>query len=155
MQNFDTGILNTRHYFNFLLYYFFSLNCSAHIIDIVLRRKNSNFAQNFQCMFRKRTEYSNLYTLGSRDGWSCIYFMFTHTPPINLYSGLPLSSKQNTHALTHSSLPLLLIQTSRTFEIKYALTLAVRKTQLKYTLRYLANKFAIFLIEFSLLLTTS
>ena len=39
--------------------------------------------------------------------------------------------------------------------MKYALALAVKKMQLKFTLLYLVNKFAIFMIKFSLLLTTS
>ena len=32
---------------------------------------------------------------------TCINFIFTHTSPTKLYSGLPLSSQQNTHAFTH------------------------------------------------------
>ena len=113
----------------------------------------SGFFETLITVWGKRTGHLN-FKLCSRDGWTCIYFIFTHTPPINLYSGLPLTRKQNTHAFTHSSLSLSLILTSHNFQIKYALTLAVRETQLKYTLRYLANKFAIFLIKSSLLLTT-
>ena len=83
-------------------------------------------------LFGKRTGHLNLYTLCSRDGWTYIYFIFTHTPPTNLYViylGVPLSSKQNTHAFTHSSLPLSLIMACRNFNIKFVLTLAVIKTQ--------------------------
>ena len=129
------------------------LHCCSNFIAVRIIFRYPHFK--FSILFGKRTGHLNLYTLCSRDGWTYIYFIITHTPPINLYSGLALSSKQNTHAFTNSSLSLSLILDSCNFHIKYALTLAVRKTQLKYTLRYLANKFAIFLIKFCLLLTTS
>ena len=86
----------------------------------------------------------------------CLLYIHTHTHArarahthtfqlilIRVYM-FHLSMKQNTHAFTHSSLSLSLILASHDFQTKYALTLAARRTQLKYTLLYLANKFAIF-----------
>ena len=52
-------------------------------------------------VFGKRTGHLNLYTLCTRDSWTCIYFIFTDTSSATLYSGLSLSSKQNTRAFTY------------------------------------------------------
>ena len=49
-------------------------------------------------MFRKRTGHLKLYTISRR--LELYLLIFTHTPLITLYSGLPVSSKQNTHAFT-------------------------------------------------------
>ena len=99
-------------------------------------------------MFRKRAGLLKLYILCFRDGRTCrIYFVLMCTPSSNICSGLFLWSEQNSHAFTHSSLSLSLILPSRNFQIKYALTFAVRKTQLKYTLCHLTNKLANFLLN--------
>ena len=64
-----------------------------------------------------------------------------------MLSILHFSSGQEGLSGSYSAIFYFLSVASRNFEIKFALILAVRKTQSKYTFRYLAKKFAISLLN--------
>ena len=62
---------------------------------------SSNYSNKFEHVQTLRVRFEQVRSRPCTSLTSIYLHIFTHTPSINQYSGLPLSSKQNTHAFTH------------------------------------------------------